>query len=179
MKAKIIYLAGFMGSGKSTIGPIVANSLGWNFADLDKVIEKKLNKKIGDIFAEKGETDFRKLEREILKEISLPENMIISLGGGTIVNQKIIDFMKSKGKIIFLEASPESFYKRLRFKNDRPILKNENDETLSQEELKNRINNLLNYRSKFYNQADFKIQTDGISIGKTVDKLVKIITRDL
>jgi shikimate kinase len=179
MKAKIIYLAGFMGSGKSTIGPIVANSLGWDFADLDKVIENKLNKKIGSIFAEKGEREFRILEREILKEISLSENMIISLGGGTIVDQKNIDFMKSKGKIIFLEASPESFYRRLRFKNDRPVIKNENDETLPQEELKDRITNLLNYRGKFYNQADLKIQTDGVSIGKTVDRLVKIITRDL
>ena len=179
MKVKIIYLAGFMGSGKSTIGPIVANSLGWDFADLDLVIEKKHSQKIGTIFAEKGEPEFRKIEREVLKEISHGENLIISLGGGTIVDQKNINFMKSRGKIIFLEASPESFYRRLRFKNDRPILKNENDESLSQEELKYRIINLLNYRKKFYSQADITIQTDGITIGKTVDNLVKVITREL
>lgn len=179
MKPRIYYLAGFMGSGKSTIGPIVANSLGWNFADLDLVIEQRLGKKIATIFSEKGEPEFRKLEREVLKDISEGENLIISLGGGTIVDQKNINFMKSKGKIIFLEASPEAFYKRLRFKNDRPVLKNEDDETLSQEELKNRIINLLSYRKKFYNQADITIQTDGVTIGRTVDNLVRIITKDL
>ena len=168
-----------MGSGKSTIGPIAANALGWNFIDLDEVIERKLGEKISVIFAEKGETEFRKIERETLKEISVNKNLIISLGGGTIVDQKNLNFMKAKGKIIFLEASPESYYKRLRFKNDRPVLKNENDELLSQEELKQRIINLLSYRKKFYSQADVTIQTDGISIGKTVDNLVRIITRDL
>lgn len=179
MKGKIIYLAGFMGSGKSTIGPILANSLGWDFADTDVEIEKKLGKKIAVIFEERGEPEFRKLEREILQEISRGENLIVSLGGGTIIDQKNINFMKSKGKIIFLEASPESFYKRLRFKNDRPVLKSDSDEILSREELKIRIGNLLNYRKKYYNQADITVQTDGISIGKTVDNLVKIITRDL
>lgn len=179
MNAKIIYLAGFMGSGKSTIGPIVANSLGWNFVDLDQVIEKKQGKKINLIFAEKGEPEFRNLERNTLREISEGANLVIALGGGTIVDQKNINFMKSKGKIIFLEASPESYYQRLRFKSDRPILKDENDEVLSQEELKNRIINLLNYRKKFYSQADITVHTDGISIGKTVDSITKLILREL
>lgn len=168
-----------MGSGKSTIGPILANSLGWNFVDTDVEIEKKLGKKISLIFEEKGEPEFRKIEREILQQISSGENLIVSLGGGTITDQKNINFMKSKGTIIFLEASPESFYKRLRFKNDRPVLKNENDEILARDELKNRIGSLLNYRKKYYNQADITVQTDGVSIGKTVDNLVRIIMRDL
>jgi shikimate kinase len=178
MKTKIIFLAGFMASGKSTIGPILANTLGWNFFDLDRVIELKQDKKIVDIFAEKGEAGFRKLEREVLQKIVKEENLIIALGGGTIADQKNINFIKKKGKIIFLEASPESFYKRLKFKSDRPMLKGKDENLLSQDELKNRIVEILNYRKKYYDQADVSLQTDGMTIGKTVDAISKIILKD-
>lgn len=178
MKTKIIFLAGFMASGKSTIGPILANTLGWNFFDLDRVIELKQDKKIVDIFAEKGEAGFRKLERKVLQKIVKEENLIIALGGGTIADQKNINFIKKKGKIIFLEASPESFYKRLKFKSDRPMLKGKDENLLSQDELKNRIVEILNYRKKYYDQADVSLQTDGMTIGKTVDAISKIILKD-
>lgn len=167
-----------MASGKSTIGPILANTLGWNFFDLDRVIELKQDKKIVDIFAEKGEAGFRKLEREVLQKIVKEENLIIALGGGTIADQKNINFIKKKGKIIFLEASPESFYKRLKFKSDRPMLKGKDENLLSQDELKNRIVEILNYRKKYYDQADVSLQTDGMTIGKTVDAISKIILKD-
>ncbi len=178
MKTKIIFLAGFMGSGKSTIGPILANTLGWNFFDLDKVIESKQGKKITEIFAEKGEPAFRVLEREVLQEIARGENLIISLGGGTIADQKNINFMKKKGKIIFLDASPESFYHRLKYKTDRPVLKGNNEEVLSQDKLKQRIKEIINYRKKYYDQADVSLQTDNGTIGKTVDAISRIILKD-
>ncbi len=177
MRTKIVFLTGFMGSGKSTIGPIVANTLGWDFYDLDRVIEKKLGKKIADIFFEKGETAFRTIERDTLEEIASGENLIISLGGGTIADQKNINFMKKKGKIIFLEASAESFYHRLKFKTDRPILKGKNEELLSPDELKKRITEVLNNRKKFYDQADVSLKTDNISIGRTVEAISKIIRK--
>ena len=179
MKTKIVFLAGFMASGKSTIGPILANTLGWDFFDLDRVIESRLGKKITDIFAEKGETGFRSLEREVLQEIASGENMVISLGGGTIADQKNIDFMRKKGKIIFLEASAESFYKRLRFKSDRPMLMGKSNDLLSPDELKHRIKDILKNRKKFYAQADISLQTDSTTIGKTVDAITKIILKDL
>lgn len=178
MKTKIVFLAGFMASGKSTIGPMVANTLGWSFFDLDRVIEAKQGKKIVDIFAEKGETEFRTFEREVLKEIAQGENVIIALGGGTVADQKNINLMKKKGKIIFLEASPESFYQRLRFKTDRPLLRGKNGELLSQDELKKRIVEILEYRDKYYKQADVSLPTDGITIGKAVDAISKIILKD-
>ena len=178
MKTKIVFLAGFMASGKSTIGPMVANTLGWSFFDLDRVIELKQGKKIVDIFTEKGEIEFRAFEREVLKEIAQGENVIIALGGGTVADQKNINFMKKKGKIIFLEASPESFYQRLRFKTDRPLLRGENGELLSKGELKKRIVEILEYRNKYYKQADVSLPTDGITIGKAVDAISKIILKD-
>ena len=178
MKTKIVFLAGFMGAGKSTVGPILANTLGWSFFDLDEVIETKLGKKIVDIFSENGEAAFRLLERETLQELVRNENVIIALGGGTIADQQNINFMKGKGKIIFLDASRESYYHRLKYKTDRPILKGENEELLSQDELKQRITEILNYRKKFYGQADVSVDTDKKSIGNTVDEISKIILKD-
>jgi len=87
MRRNIFYLTGFMGSGKSTIGPILANTLGWTFFDLDREIEKRENRKITMIFDEDGKDYFRQKETEILKEISKGENLIISLGGGTLIIQ--------------------------------------------------------------------------------------------
>ena len=178
MKTKIVFLTGFMGSGKSTIGPILANTLGWNFFDLDGLIEARKGKKIAEIFDEIGEAGFRSLEREILKETAKGENVIISLGGGTIADQENINFMKKKGKIIFLKASPESFYQRLKFKTDRPLLRGKDEKLLSQNELKQKIKEILHYRKKFYDQADISLKTDNTTIGKTVDAVSKIILKD-
>ena len=174
MNNKIVYLAGFMGAGKSTVGPILANTLGWNYYDLDKVIEERLGQKIKKIFKEKGEPFFRNAESEILRELSHSKNVIISLGGGTIVNQNNLKIIKSTGKIIYLKASIDSIYKRVAFKRDRPNLLIDGEE-FSKERLIQKINNLFNAREKYYNQADLTIDTDKISIGVTVDKLAKII----
>ena len=84
MNKKIIYLTGFMASGKSTIGPILANTLGWNFYDLDKLIEEAAGKSVRKIFEENGEDYFREFETEMLKKNSELKNYIIALGGGTV-----------------------------------------------------------------------------------------------
>ena len=177
MNNKIVYLAGFMGAGKSTVGPILANTLGWNYFDLDRVIEERIGKKIKDIFEEKGEPFFRQVESEILKELSKSKNVVISLGGGTIVNQNNLRIIKDTGKIIYLKASMDSIYKRVAFKRDRPNLIIDGEE-FSKEKLIQKINNLFNAREKYYNQADLTINTDDISIGITVDRLAKIITEE-
>jgi len=177
MNNKIVYLAGFMGAGKSTVGPILANTLGWNYYDLDKVIEERLGKKIKEIFEDNGEPFFRQVESDTLKELSHSNNVIISLGGGTIVNQNNLKIIKSTGKIIYLKASIDSIYKRVAFKRDRPNLLIDGEE-FSKEKLIQKINNLFNAREKYYNQADLTIDTDKISIGVTVDKLAKIINNE-
>jgi shikimate kinase len=172
-----IYLTGFMGSGKSTIGPILANTLGWDFFDLDKLIENKAGKKIREIFDQEGENYFRKLETETLKEISESHNIIISLGGGAIANKENLEILKKTGKIIYLKVSLDTVYHRLRYKKDRPALTKNDSESLNKEEMTNRIKELMNARAKYYEQADCTIDTDKISLGKTVDKIVKIISK--
>ncbi|MCL5030583.1 MAG: shikimate kinase [Bacteroidetes bacterium] len=170
-----IYLTGFMGSGKSTIGPILANTLGWDFFDLDKVIEVKEGKKVSKIFEESGEEYFRELEEKTLEELSEKENFILALGGGTVTSQANIDLMKKKGKIIYLKISPESAYKRLRFKRDRPVLTRDDTVNLDRNEFVKKISELLNARKKFYEQADLTIDTNNLPMGILVDQIAKLI----
>jgi len=173
-KKNIIYLTGFMGAGKSTIGPILANTFGWDYYDLDKVIEKKIGKKIKEIFKDDGEKYFRDAERDILKELSKGKNLIISLGGGTIANPANLQTLKYTGDIVYLKVSPEEIFKRVAFKKDRPLL-NPNDEKVSGEVLMEKILRLYNERKKFYEQADIIIDTDNTSVGQTVDEISKLI----
>lgn len=173
-----VYLTGFMASGKSTIGPILANTLGWNFFDLDRLVEKSAGKSIRNIFDQNGEEYFRKLETETLKKTSELENYIIALGGGTIANELNLEIIKSSGFLIYLESSPEETYKRLRFKRDRPALLFDGEDEPNKTEFLEKINFLFKQRVKYYNQADIKLNTDNCHVGKTVDKLCSIIKKE-
>jgi shikimate kinase len=179
MNNKIYYLTGFMAAGKSTIGPILANTLGWIFFDLDKEIEQEEGLKIVDLFKQKGEEYFRKIETNILKKLSQNQESIISLGGGAIVSEENFGIIKTTGKIIYLQSSPEMAYKRLRFKKDRPAFVFENVEVPTKEQFLERINQLLDSRKKYYEKCDFIVDTDNQSVGKTVDVIAKFINKDL
>jgi len=178
MKKKIYYLTGFMAAGKSTIGPILGNTLGWKSFDLDKEVEKQEGRKIVELFEQKGEEYFRKTETTLLKNLSQIDEAIISLGGGAIASDVNFKIIKSSGKIIYLKSSPEMAYKRLRFKRDRPAFVFEGEEVPSKEEFLERINKLLDSRKKYYEQADFVVDTDNQTVGKTVDIIAKYIIKD-
>jgi len=177
MENKIIYLAGFMGAGKSTIGPILANTIGWDSCDLDLLIEKQQGKKIRQIFEQEGEKFFRKIETEMLQDISTKSNLVVSLGGGTIANESNLAILKKSGTTIYLKASADSFYKRLKYKRDRPSLNVNESENFTKDKLVDRINDLMNKRKKFYEQADITVNTDNSSVGRTVDKIVKLLKK--
>lgn len=179
MKRKLVYLTGFMASGKSTVGPILANTLGWNFYDLDGLIEINCGKSIRKIFKEEGEKFFRNLEKETLTEVSKLDKFIIALGGGTIIEQVNLDLIKSSGLLIYLDSSPEETYKRVRFKRDRPALLFDGDFEPTKEEFLEKINLILAKRINYYNQSDYKLNTDNLYVGETVEKLVDIIKKEL
>ena len=179
MKRNVFYLTGFMASGKSTIGPMLANSLGWTFFDIDKEIEKKEGMKITQIFTLKSEEYFRKVEFELLQLLSKKNNVIIALGGGTLKSESNRKIIKSSGLMIYLKSSPEVAYKRLKFKRDRPALLFDGDELPAKEEFISKINFLLDERKEYYEQADYIINTDFLPVGKTVDKIAYIIEKHL
>ena len=179
MKKKNYYLTGFMAAGKSTIGPILANTLGWDFFDLDKEVEKHEGMKIVELFEQKGEDYFREVETTTLKKLSEDGGSIISLGGGAIASEVNFAIIKSTGKIIYLKSSPEMAYKRLRFKKDRPAFVFDGDEVPTKEQFLERINQLLDSRKKYYEQCDFIVDTDNQTVGKTVDIIAIYISKDL
>jgi shikimate kinase len=172
-KKSIIFLTGFMGSGKSTVGPILANTMGYQFIDLDLLIEEREHRKISDIFSAEGEQKFRRLEREMLKEILTNRLTIVSLGGGTVTNSETLDLVKHHGVMVYLKSDAEHIFQRLRTKSDRPMLRDDKGQLLDGADLKKKIDNLLFTREQFYQQADIIITTDDKKIGYTIDELAK------
>lgn len=172
----IIFLTGFMGSGKSTVGPIFANTIGYQFVDLDALIEQKEGKKIGAIFAAEGENKFRALERETLHELLQSTSTVISLGGGTVTHPETLAMVKKNGVMVYLRSDIEHIYRRLRTKSDRPMLRNDQGALLDGDDLVKKIETLMNSRTPFYEQADIIVTTDDKKIGHTIDELAKKIS---
>lgn len=172
-----IYLTGFMTCGKSTVGPILANTLGWDFYDLDEVIEKIENKKVVDIFNEHGESYFRKLETETLREFSTRENIVLALGGGTMASETNVMIMKRSGTTVYLKISNEMIYKRIKNKIDRPLFRNLVLDERPKEDFIERIQELMDKRTKYYELADWIIEAENSDVGKTVDMLALKINR--
>ncbi|MDP3684415.1 MAG: shikimate kinase [Ignavibacteria bacterium] len=177
MELERIFLTGFMGSGKSTIGPILANVLGWNFSDLDKLIEHEVGDSVDNIFADKGESFFRLKESETLQKSGNTANIVLALGGGTLNDKKNIEFIKQNGVSVYLKSTPDEIFRRLKFKVDRPLLKSKDGLPLSPFETKKKISELIIQREPTYLSADIVYQVDNITVGKTVDDLVKILKR--
>jgi shikimate kinase len=174
MKCKRIFLTGFMGSGKSTLGLILANSIGWNFIDLDKEIELKTNLKIAEIFKLHGEEYFRKVETETLIEVVKLNDTVISLGGGTFTIPQNLKLIREVGKTIYIKTSPEDIYFRLRHKTNRPLFQGADHKLLSKEDAIERITKMIAEREKFYSSSDFTFNIEKSEIGKAADKLIKL-----
>ncbi|MFZ1290969.1 MAG: shikimate kinase [Melioribacteraceae bacterium] len=172
-----IYLTGFMTSGKSTLGRILANCIGWNFFDLDIEICVDEKKTVTDIFETSGEKYFREIETLKLKSLSSHRKVVISLGGGTLISDENVKFIKENGHLIYLRVSPEVIYTRIKKKTDRPLFKEYVLAENSKEDFLNKINKMLNEREPYYQQADLIFDVDNSPIGKTVDRFVKIINR--
>ena len=146
-----IYLIGMMGSGKSTVGKILAEKMKLLFIDLDSEIEKTGGKSVSEIFNQDGEDHFRKLESEELKQYS---ESVVACGGGIILDEKNRQYINENGVAVLLTASMDELFKRLSDSNNRPILPDENTEKA--------LTNLWLERKKDYlNTSDFLIETDG------------------
>jgi shikimate kinase len=165
-----IYLVGFMGTGKSSVGLHLAREIKGDFVDIDKYIEEKENKAIPDIFKEKGEPYFRGLEKKLLKDIADKENQIIACGGGIVIDPDNIKLMKNNGTMVCLTATPDVIMERTRKSNHRPLL-NVPDPLEA-------IQALLADRQKFYSQADVTIDTSEISIKEVATRILNSLPKD-
>ncbi len=150
---KNILLIGFMGTGKSTVSKQLMSITGMNEVDMDSYIVNREQMSIAEIFSKYGEEHFRKIETECLKEIIKMDNTIISCGGGVVVKNENVEYMKQGGKIVLLTAKPETIFERVRYSKDRPILNgNMNVEFI--EELMNKR------KDRYLSVADIIIETD-------------------
>ncbi len=152
-KKKNICIIGLMGSGKSIIGKELSKSLDLKFYDTDREIEVKTKKSINAIFKERGEPYFRGIEEEICIELLNKDNCVISLGGGSVVNKKIMKEIINNSFSIYLRVNVNNLEKRLTFSNKRPLL-------IKNHSKKQILENLFNVRRKFYEKADLIVDND-------------------
>ena len=168
-----IFLIGYMGAGKTTLGRALARSLGLQFIDLDCYIEERYRKTISQIFAEKGEEEFRNIERRMLHEVGEFENVIISTGGGTPCFFDNVGYMNGQGTTVFLDVPVERLFIRLSIaRAKRPLIKDKSDD-----ELRAFIAEQLERRMPHYSKALYMFRADRLEDKTQIDMSVKEFCR--
>jgi shikimate kinase/3-dehydroquinate synthase len=162
-----LYLIGNMGSGKTTVGKRVAERLGLPFYDLDQRIEQATGLTVAELFAQQGEARFRDLESRALAEIACLPQGVVATGGGVVLRADNRALMRSKGWVIYLRASPDTLWRRLKHATDRPLLRTESPyETLQ---------TIVQTREPLYQEADWVIDTDARTPEEVAEAIVRIV----
>lgn len=167
---KNVILIGFMGSGKTTIGKIIADKKNMKFIDMDLEIEKMENKKINQIFSENGEKYFRDKESSLLKQLCSLKNSVISTGGGIIENEFNIEILKKQPYVIWLDANEDTIENNVKNEIEkRPKLKEDDNLKLS-------IKNLLNKRyDKYKESANIRVNVNNKNVDQVVSDILVYI----
>ena len=162
---KNLVLVGMMGSGKSTIGSLISKKLNVKFIDIDSVLEDVTKMKIVEIFEKKGENFFRNLEEKITLKVLNSTNNVISLGGGSFINEKIRKEVLKNNFSFWLNCDTQTLLNRIQKKQKRPIAFNLNDSEILE---------LIEIRTKIYSKAQFKINCHKLTRSRIVKKILKI-----
>ncbi|MCD6580851.1 MAG: shikimate kinase [Desulfuromusa sp.] len=161
-----IILTGFMGTGKTTLGRLLAKRIGYEFIDTDEQIEKQVGQTITELFQTQGEAVFRKLEAKLVDDLAQKEGLVIATGGGLVLNQKNVAALNKTGKIICLTASPEEILSRVSKQQDvRPLLLEEDPQA--------KIIELLQQREAVYQQFPH-LSTSELSCEELLNQLVRL-----
>lgn len=162
-----LYLVGMMGAGKTTVGRLLASELGYGFVDTDEVITASAKKSINNIFAEEGEAEFRKLESDVLSQVSAYTKLAVATGGGIILKRENWSYLHH-GLIVWLDATPELLYNRLKEDTTRPLLQDSNPLL--------KISNILKERESLYALADLRIT---LQEGETPEEIAKRVMKQI
>ena len=170
-----IFLIGYMGAGKTTLGKAFARAMGLTFVDLDWYIEERYHKTVSQIFAERGEDGFRELEKRMLHEASDFEDVVISVGGGTPCFFDNMEYMNQVGETVFLDVDNKVLFRRLKVaKHQRPLLANKTDE-----ELMTFIQEALEKRLPYYTKAKYvfngELLENRYQIKQSVERLKELL----
>jgi shikimate kinase len=162
-----LYLVGFMGSGKTAVGRLLADELGWSFADVDQDIEKLQGLSITEIFDTRGEAEFRRIERETmrnrLREIECGKPMVLALGGGAFVDAENRKLLEERGVTLWLDCSFPRICSRLEGQTDRPLARDPE-----------RFRQLFDDRRDAYCQAEYRIEADTDDAPAVVAEILKL-----
>jgi shikimate kinase len=159
-----IALIGFMGAGKSSVGHLVAEQLHFDYVDTDDLIQSRAGRTITEIFAMDGEPAFRKMESDLVQELTSRSKTVISTGGGLPINPQNLAGLKTCALVVCLWASPETIWERVKHQTHRPLLHDPNPQQ--------KIRNLLAAREPFYKQADVLVNTERRSVREVVQQVV-------
>ena len=163
-RRKLIFLLGFMGSGKSTVGKLLAEQLRWPFIDLDTVIEGGQGLTIRAIFENSGEAFFRQVERAALTEVSKSEPAVIALGGGTFAQPENVEFIREvRGVTVWLDCPPDVLRRRCEGMDNRPLFRDAES-----------FDRLLQERLSFYRLADFRVATEGRNPREVAEDILRL-----
>jgi len=161
-----IILIGFMGSGKTAVGQELARQLKLKYLDTDILIEKSGGKKISEIFAQKGEEHFRKLETEVVKALEDYDGFVVSTGGGIVLKEENVKMLKKAGPLVLLWAEPEAVIKRIGHQRHRPLLAVDDPAAEAKK--------ILGQRKPIYQKAaDFTVDTSNLKIEEVVSEIIK------
>lgn len=171
-----IFLVGYMGAGKTTIGKVLSKLIGLTFIDLDYYIEGRFRKTVAQLFAERGEEGFRSIERNMLHEVAEFEDVLVSTGGGTPCFFDNMEFMNQQGTTVYLQVSVDELASRLEVcKHTRPVLKNRTGD-----ELKAFVAESLSGRLPFYQKAsivfdanELMTEADAYALSEQLKKLIE------
>ena len=167
-KANLV-LIGFMGTGKTRIGKLCAKELGFAFRDSDNLIERRIGRRVADIFREEGETAFRAIEREMILELAQGTGQVISTGGGVALFDANVEALRETGTILWLSASPEVLLSRVGGKNayKRPLLASASDPL-------QKIREMLIEREPYYRDAaDFNVLSENRRPGDIAEQIIR------
>lgn len=169
MKNKTIILVGFMGTGKSTVGRLVADRLGWPFTDSDRFIEQEQGMPIPSIFRERGEAAFRALETDALKRLIGQGGRVIATGGGAVLAEDNRKVMLAGGLVVALKASPDTIISRVGGGVDRPLLAGN---------VRDNVMRLYEQRKTAYDFADLIVQTDGLTADEVAEHILDYMVKE-
>lgn len=164
-----IALVGFMGVGKSTVGQILASNLGFEFVDTDRVIESATGRRIADIFAQDGEPAFRALESSLATQLEARSGLVISTGGGFVVNPSNLESLRRHALVVCLWASPGVIHERVRHQSHRPLLQTPDPQA--------KIAELLEKRRPAYQESDILVGVDFRSASETARQVANSFRR--
>ena len=163
---KNLVLTGMMGVGKSTVGKKLAKKLKLKFIDIDQIVESREKATINEIFKNKGENYFRKIEKKITLEELKKINLVVALGGGAFINKAIRKKVKDSLVSFWLDINLKSLLPRLKNFKKRPLLNEDN--------LEKKMNKIYSERKKIYNESAFKIKCDSMKIDEVVNTIIKL-----